>query len=853
MDHVYNLPQFGNENWFSYQDLYSRFVRELSKDSKIVEVGVWKGKSVVYLAVEIINANKSIKVDAIDTWLGSKSIPSELCNNSLYETFITNISPFRHIITPIRMDSVKASSLYIDNSIDVVFIDADHEYDSVKNDIIAWYPKVKSGGYIAGHDFHNESVKSAVIETLGKIENIEYSEYEDCWIVKKTNIQPPKRKIYQISMFNNELDILELSLESSYNHIDKFVIVESTKTISGNNKDLIFLKNKKRFDKYKDKIIHLICDFESDIYDHYKNFIIDTLGKDDYTVQNEIWIREFFQRDYPVKYGDIKFNPEDILLILDIDEIPNIDSLTSFLTQNKNITTPYRMEMDFMHYYYNATIYSTKTDIDKKWYYPTVIQYSCLNRYYFSTSFLRIKCYEERYIIKNGGWHFSFLMPPEAIYEKIKSFSHAQENRFNVSIDDIKKSIKDLDIFYENGGEFKLRLYPTTSLPKTIQNNIQKYKNFMITKNNIDNNDILVVVAGHINNVEKKNYVVDLLNKLKKDGLKVCYVTHSPMYIDTLSEQVDYLYYDKNNLVINHQDYLDNCYLLDNTFMEYGLSHFYANCGSAKININGIAHHCPALTILLKNGIDIANTNHFKWIVFIEYDLVMPDCGFQKFIHDKINILIENDKKCLLYNQKNRGYIYPGILIFNPHEVLNHPIFLKNNWYSSTHEWIKTWKLGFSESITEQVLRYSFNNNILYNDLEIDVKKYWNKYNCNNLNLFCELTSTSYHQIITLLPFKKNNQTSLALYLYNSNNFAISIKNLIVFNKSQNKIIYEFKNKTMEIHTWFIDILCSSLYSNDDEIQIKYDIDDIIFREEKHSMKYIENVYNYICKLEFND
>jgi cephalosporin hydroxylase len=185
MEHIYEQPQFG-ENWFTYPNLYSRFVNELEDGSKIVEVGCWKGKSVAYLAVEIINSGKNITIDAVDTWKGS---PNEtICQedpfvkeDKLYELFLENISPFSEIVNPIRMESTEAASLYEDGSLDVVFIDAGHTYEEVKADIIAWLPKVKKGGYISGHDysFGWESVAKAVDEFFTEKEITEY-----CWVYK---------------------------------------------------------------------------------------------------------------------------------------------------------------------------------------------------------------------------------------------------------------------------------------------------------------------------------------------------------------------------------------------------------------------------------------------------------------------------------------------------------------------------------------------------------------------------------------------------------------------------------------------------------------------------------------------
>lgn len=184
MEHIYNQPQFG-ENWFTYPNLYSRFVRELEDGSKIVEVGCWKGKSISYLAVEVINSGKDIKIDAVDTWRGT---PDEeyhqkdvfVKTDKLYNLFLSNISPVSQVIKAIRMSSVEAAALYEDNSVDVVFIDAGHTYEDVKCDIISWKPKVKKGGYLAGHDFPEaHGVVKAVEELLCSVENS-----EGCWVYK---------------------------------------------------------------------------------------------------------------------------------------------------------------------------------------------------------------------------------------------------------------------------------------------------------------------------------------------------------------------------------------------------------------------------------------------------------------------------------------------------------------------------------------------------------------------------------------------------------------------------------------------------------------------------------------------
>lgn len=179
MNHYY---QSLGENWFTYPKLYAEMVAKFDA-GQFVEVGVWKGMSAAYMAVEIINSGKPIVLHCVDSWEYLKSqseIPANKFNN-LYETFLRNIDPVKSVINPIKAISWEAAEQFQDNSLEFVFIDAAHDYQSVKKDIAAWYPKVKSGGVLAGHDYSwGDQVKRAVDEVFPKIR-----ESEGCWIYAK--------------------------------------------------------------------------------------------------------------------------------------------------------------------------------------------------------------------------------------------------------------------------------------------------------------------------------------------------------------------------------------------------------------------------------------------------------------------------------------------------------------------------------------------------------------------------------------------------------------------------------------------------------------------------------------------
>jgi hypothetical protein len=178
MEHFYKNI---GEDWFDFQDLYSEIVNKFESGSHFVEVGSWKGRSSVYMAVELINHNKNIGFDCIDLWeyFDEQTDIDYSKFNNLYFEFLNNIKPVKKYITPIKMDSITASKLYDNYSIDFIFIDAAHDYKNVLNDLKHWFPKLKTSGVIAGHDYFNaEGVKMAVDEFF----NNKVKTKGSCWV-----------------------------------------------------------------------------------------------------------------------------------------------------------------------------------------------------------------------------------------------------------------------------------------------------------------------------------------------------------------------------------------------------------------------------------------------------------------------------------------------------------------------------------------------------------------------------------------------------------------------------------------------------------------------------------------------
>lgn len=157
------------DNWFNYHEFYE-FVA--SKNYKtFVEVGVWKGHSITYLG-SLLN-DRNVNIHAVDLWdetyKTSNDSSAYECKEMLYDIYKENVkrANLKNDINSIKSLSWEAASKFEDDSVDFVFIDADHSYESVIKDINAWLPKVKKGGIISGHDyFEGCPVTKAVDELL---------------------------------------------------------------------------------------------------------------------------------------------------------------------------------------------------------------------------------------------------------------------------------------------------------------------------------------------------------------------------------------------------------------------------------------------------------------------------------------------------------------------------------------------------------------------------------------------------------------------------------------------------------------------------------------------------------------
>jgi|WetSurSiteA1Bulk_404760.scaffolds.fasta_scaffold00135_2 hypothetical protein len=159
-------------SWFNYEWFYRLIAlsEEYSNFSTFIEVGVWEGMSISYLATLLKPRFGRISIYAVDLFdqthvykdnhkINTK-VPNikEVYNNNLVSAGV------RDMIFDIQGVSWEVSSDFEEKSVDFVFLDAGHDYDSICKDLLSWSPKIKSGGVLSGHDYKYPDVMKAVNE-----------------------------------------------------------------------------------------------------------------------------------------------------------------------------------------------------------------------------------------------------------------------------------------------------------------------------------------------------------------------------------------------------------------------------------------------------------------------------------------------------------------------------------------------------------------------------------------------------------------------------------------------------------------------------------------------------------------
>ena len=294
-------------------------------------------------------------------------------------------------------------------------------------------------------------------------------------------------KIFDCFMYFDEDVILDVRLNTLYKYVDYFIIVESSFTHKGDKRDLKF--NLDNFSKFKDKIIYLIYDKEPTQ--------VEAINKgDNENLRNHKSIfnasyRENGQRNFIIE-GIKNAEDDDIILVSDIDEIPNLENVNFSDFKEKLIFFNqemfyYRFNLKLPNYNWVGTKACKKKHLqspqwlrnikDKK--YPF---------YRFDIFLSETKFFNIRFI-NNGGWHFTNLKSADEIRHKLKSYLHHREFDLNpLSVEEINNLIKNRQAIYDLkvdkraqkiGHGNKLEKCDLKKLPSYINNNLDKFKDWI--------------------------------------------------------------------------------------------------------------------------------------------------------------------------------------------------------------------------------------------------------------------------------------------------------------------------------------------------------------------------------------
>ena len=288
-------------------------------------------------------------------------------------------------------------------------------------------------------------------------------------------------------MYFDEEVVLDLRLNTLNEYVDYFVIVESSFNHKGEKRKLKF--NLKKFEKFAKKIIYLVYDKVPQKIEAISP--ADTEYEKSRKYIFNAYLRENGQRNYIVE-GLNSADQNDIILVSDVDEIPNLEKINFKKISEKIIFFRqgmfyYKFNLRLPNFIWTGTKACKKKDLlspqwlrnikDKK--YPF---------YRIDTLFSKTKYSNIKFIVE-GGWHFTNIKTAEEIRNKLKSYLHHREFDVDpISVKDINEIINKKNAIYDLkvdkrsnkfGNGKKLENLKINSLPNYLQKNIEKYKEWI--------------------------------------------------------------------------------------------------------------------------------------------------------------------------------------------------------------------------------------------------------------------------------------------------------------------------------------------------------------------------------------
>ena len=289
-------------------------------------------------------------------------------------------------------------------------------------------------------------------------------------------------KIFDCTTFFEEDLMMELRFNILNEHVEKFIVVESRFSHSGNKKKLNFDIN--NYKKFKNKIIYLVIDEEP-------NDLI-KLNNNNSSIQRLNSIKRIEQSYDYIRFGLKDASGEDIILFSDNDEIPNLDKCNLNEIKNKI----YIFEQKILNYKFNL-LYDLIP-----WYGTRACKLKNIKSFPWLKNlknkkypFWRLDVFFNKFksmnveIVNNGGWHFNNLKTAEGLYKKLTNLGHHNEfDTSKITVEELQIKIDNKLAFYDHTAdktgknkydfEYKLKKISDDQLPKFLLDNKENYINW---------------------------------------------------------------------------------------------------------------------------------------------------------------------------------------------------------------------------------------------------------------------------------------------------------------------------------------------------------------------------------------
>jgi len=288
-------------------------------------------------------------------------------------------------------------------------------------------------------------------------------------------------------MYYDEDLLLDLRLNALDKYVKKFVISEATYTHNGSKKKLNF--DIQKYNKFKDKIEYIVVDQQPPN-------IVETKKSDTAKILEEKLIlngmaRDYFQRENLQK-GLKNLDADDLIIVSDLDEIPNLENLDQNNIGNSIIIFQQKMFYYKFNLLYEEFIWAGSKAVKyRNFISPQWLRNIKSKKYPFwrLDTFFSNKKYSNLLYINDGGWHFTCIRTAEDLEKKLLNFAHHHEfEKSGLKTNDLKKLIQEKRVMYDHNvdqrgykwsGKSILKKINLNHLPVYIQNNVEKFSDWL--------------------------------------------------------------------------------------------------------------------------------------------------------------------------------------------------------------------------------------------------------------------------------------------------------------------------------------------------------------------------------------